>query len=79
MIKLTSGGIAALAAVALLAALFFLVDRRATERARENIERQDNAAADNADDARGRFDACAGGVWDFRAGQCRGTSADRRD
>lgn len=75
--RLSFGAVAGLAAVVLIAAAFFLVDRRATQRALENVERRDNAAANDADDARGRYDACAYGLWDFGAGKCVGVAADR--
>lgn len=77
--KITFGGIAALAAVIMVAAIIFLVDRRATERAMQETERRDNAAADNADDARWRFDACPVGMWDWHSGKCRGAAEDRRN
>ncbi len=37
------------------------------------IERQNNAAGNSADSARGSYDKCidGGGVWDFGAGKCR--------
>ncbi|MBB4103004.1 hypothetical protein [Allorhizobium borbori] len=79
MIRVSGGAVMALAAVALIAAVIFLVDWRATKRALDDVRARDNAAAENADDARGRFDACPVGMWDFGAGQCRSAAADRRD
>lgn len=78
MIRVSSGAVMALAAVALIAAVIFLVDWRATKRALDDVRSKDNVAADNADDARGRFDACPLGLWDFSAGKCRSASPDRR-
>lgn len=46
--------------------------KQASNDARISIERQDNAAGDNADDARSRFDTCPHGLWDYGAGKCRG-------
>lgn len=38
-----------------------------------SIERQDNAAGNNSDSARTRFDGCPVGMWDFATGKCRGS------
>ncbi|WP_457586123.1 hypothetical protein [Ensifer canadensis] len=43
------------------------------------IERQNNAAAHSAGDARSDYDACPDGLWDFGAGKCRGPAAGRRN
>lgn len=79
--RLTFGGVAALAAVALIAAVIFLVDRRATDRALENTERQNNAAGNESERARSAYDVCVdgGGVWNYRAGQCGGPPARSRN
>lgn len=39
----------------------------------QSIERQDNAAGNNSDNARSRFDGCPVGMWDFATGKCRGS------
>lgn len=70
---------AVLAALSILGAFGILFWKQAGNDARISIERQDNAAGGNADDARARFDACADGLWDYGAGKCRGTSARGRD
>ncbi|KQW62848.1 MULTISPECIES: hypothetical protein [unclassified Ensifer] len=43
------------------------------------IERQNNAAAHSAGDARSDYDLCLdrGGVWDFAASKCRRSAAGR--
>ncbi len=42
------------------------------------IERQNNAAAHSAGDARSDYGACPDGLWDFSAGKCRGLAAGGR-
>ncbi len=42
------------------------------------FERQNNAAAHSAGDARSEYDTCPDGLWDFSAGKCRRASAGRR-
>jgi len=68
-----------LAAVSLIATGILYIDRNATYRAVTKTERQNNAAGDRADGARGRFDDCAGGVWDFGAGRCIRPAPGGRD
>lgn len=46
---------------------------------KNTIERQNNEAAGNADDARSEFDRCPVGMWDYGASRCRGTSPHRRN
>lgn len=41
------------------------------------IERQNNAAAHSAGDARFDYDTCPDGLWDFGAGECRRPAAGR--
>ncbi|USJ24738.1 hypothetical protein [Ensifer adhaerens] len=42
------------------------------------FERQNNAAAHSAGDARSEFDTCIDGLWDFGAGKCRRSQARSR-
>ncbi|MGF6178975.1 hypothetical protein ABIE33_007300 [Ensifer sp. 4252] len=42
------------------------------------IERQNNAAAHSAGDARSNYDTCPDRLWDFGASKCRRPAADRR-
>jgi hypothetical protein len=63
---------AVLAALSILGAFGIWFWKQAGNDARISIERQDNAAGNNADDARARFDACPVGLWDYGAGKCRG-------
>lgn len=79
MIRISGGAVMALAAVALIAAVIFLVDRRATDRALEDVERQNNEAADQSDRARGAYVVCidGGGLWDYGAGKCKRAAPDR--
>ncbi|AHK42205.1 hypothetical protein OV14_0040 [Ensifer adhaerens OV14] len=46
---------------------------------RASIERQNNASATSAGDARSDYDLCLdrGGVWDFAASKCRRSAAGR--
>lgn len=39
------------------------------------IERQNNAAAHSAGDARSDYDTCPDGLWDFGASKCRRPAA----
>ncbi|WP_128090395.1 hypothetical protein [Ensifer sp. 1H6] len=43
------------------------------------FERQNNAAAHSAGDARADYDTCPDGLWDFRTSKCRGPAAGRRN
>ncbi|MBT9373128.1 hypothetical protein [Rhizobium sp. CSW-27] len=70
---------AVLAALSILGAFGIWFWKQAGNDVRISIERQDNAAGDNADDARTRFDTCADGLWDYGAGKCRRTSPRGRD
>lgn len=42
------------------------------------LERQNNAAAHSAGDARSDYDTCPDGLWDFGASKCRWPAAGRR-
>lgn len=42
------------------------------------FERQNNAAAHSAGDARTEYDTCPDGLWDFGAGKCRRAPSGRR-
>lgn len=46
---------------------------------RNTIERQNNEAGGNADDARSEFDRCPDGMWDYGGSRCRGTTPRRRN
>ena len=70
---------AAIVALSILGAFAVWFWKQAGNDARISTERQDNAAGDNADDARSRFDACADGLWDYGAGKCRGSQARGRN
>lgn len=63
----------ALAASAAIS-LVYVTRKGAADSVRHAIERQNHAAGDQSDTARGEFDRCAwrGWVWDFRAGRCLG-------
>ncbi|OKP79901.1 hypothetical protein BTE77_05855 [Ensifer adhaerens] len=64
----------------LLAGLVWLVAEIRSDGARSitnAFERQNNAAAHSAGDARSEFDTCPDGLWDFGAGKCRGPAAGR--
>jgi hypothetical protein len=43
------------------------------------FERQNNAAAHSAGDARSDYDTCPDGLWDFGASKCRRPAAGRRN
>ncbi|KQU79329.1 hypothetical protein ASD00_36360 [Ensifer sp. Root31] len=43
------------------------------------FERQNNAAAHSAGDARFDYDTCPGGLWDFAISKCRRPAAGRRN
>ncbi|WP_296100400.1 hypothetical protein [uncultured Agrobacterium sp.] len=77
--RLTFYALAAIAAASFVAAGVIVISRNATERTVIKIERQNNAAGDEADGARGQFDGCSGGVWDFGSGQCRRAAPSGRD
>ena len=79
--KITFGGVAALAAVIMVAAIIFLVEQRAADRALEDVERQNNAAGSQSDSARRAFDLCfdGGGVWNYAAGECDRPANGGRD
>lgn len=70
---------AAIVAFSILGAFGIWFWKQAGNDARISIERQDNAAGDNADDARARFDACPHGLWDYGAGKCRRSSPRGRN
>jgi type II secretory pathway pseudopilin PulG len=62
-----------------LAALW--VYQRGAEDVRNATERQNNAAGNQSDDARSRYDLCVdgGGVWDYGSGKCARTPAGGRN
>ncbi len=43
------------------------------------LERQNNAAAHSAGDARSDYDTCPDGLWNFGAGKCRRPATGRRN
>lgn len=55
-------------------ALVHLIRKDGADSVRDTIERQNNAAGDAADDARGAYDRCPDGLWDFGAGRCKGAA-----
>lgn len=62
------GAILALLAIALFIGWLWSAAGDAT---RNQVERQNNEAAKNSDDARSGFDACPVGLWDFASGRCK--------
>lgn len=77
--RLTLYLLAAAAAASFVATGVIVISRNAKERTVIKIERQNNAAGDEADGARGSFDDCAGGVWDFGSGECRRAAPSGRN
>lgn len=51
-------------------ALVHLIRKDGADSVRSAVERQNNAAGSTADDARGSYDRCPDGLWDFGAGRC---------
>lgn len=72
--------VAAVVALLLIASAFAWVYRQGGGNARSSIERQNNEAGNQSDDARSRFGACLDGgrVWDFGAGKCSGPAPGGR-
>lgn len=57
--------------------LYAEIRSQGADSVRNAIERQNNAAGSTADDARGSYDLCPDGMWDFAAGRCVRTAPRR--
>lgn len=63
--------IGALVALAIIALFIGWLWSTAGDVARNQVERQNNEAGNNSDDARGHYDTCPVGLWDFATGRCK--------
>lgn len=63
--------IAACAALLFITLIVGWLWKAAGDEVRNQVERQNNAAGNNADRARSDFDACPAVLWDFETSRCR--------